>query len=345
MKLAFITGISGQDGSYLAELLLKKEYKVFGIIRKTSLLNITRINHIKEKIILKYCDINDYSVLNSYINEIINNNQNFEIFEIYNLGAQTDVKISFNLPIYTTNINAIGVVGLLEIVKTQPKLIRDKIRFYQAGSSELYGDPIESPQNENTPFNPISPYGLSKLYAYHMIKIYRERYDIFAVNGILFNHESPRRGENFITMKIVNGVKKIISEKNTLTNLKNCIEVGNIYSKRDWGHAKDYVNGMWLTLQQNIPEDFVFATGKSYSIKEFIDKCFNYKGIKLKWYDKGMNEKAIDNDGIVRVTINPKYYRNSENKLLVGDASKSIKKLNWKRKYNLDKLIKDMIDN
>ena len=281
MKLAFITGITGQDGSYLAEFLLEKNYKIYGIQRRTSLFNTSRIDHIRHNITMRYGDMSDGAAMTNYINDIVSQNPNFEVFEIYNLAAQSHVKISFEIPEYTADIDGIGVMRLLEIIRSQPKEIREKIKFYQAGTSELYGEVLETPQNEKTPFNPVSPYAAAKLYAYHMVKIYREGYGMFAVNGILFNHESPRRGENFVTMKIVNGVKRIFSNKNVLNNGKKYIELGNIYSKRDWGHAKDYIRGMWLMLQQDKPEDFVLATGETYTVKDFIEKAFNYKGIKL----------------------------------------------------------------
>lgn len=345
MKLAFITGITGQDGSYLAELLLEKGYKLFGIQRRTSLFNTSRIDHIREYITMRYGDMTDGPALSSYINEIIKENPNFEVFEIYNLAAQSHVKISFEIPEYTSDVDAMGVMRLLEIIRIQPEEIRNKIKFYQAGTSELYGKVIESPQNEDTPFNPVSPYAAAKLYAYHMVKIYREGYNMFAVNGILFNHESPRRGENFVTMKIVNGVKRIVSKDTILQKSKKYIELGNIYSKRDWGHAKDYVMGMWLMLQQERPEDFVLATGETYTVKEFINKAFDYKGIKLKWTGSGIDEVAKDGNGVVRVKINPKYYRHCEVDLLLGNPSKAIKKLGWKREFNtLDKLVRDMLD-
>ena len=281
MKLAFITGITGQDGSYLCELLLEKEYKIFGIQRRTSLFNTSRIDKIRDKITMRYGDLSDGSGLSNYIHEIINNNKNFEVLEIYNLAAQSHVKISFEIPEYTADIDGIGVMRLLEIIRSLPEPIKNKIKFYQAGTSELYGKVLETPQNEKTPFNPVSPYAAAKLYAYNMVKIYREGYNLFAVNGILFNHESPRRGENFVTMKIVNGVKDIVSGK------KQFISLGNIYSKRDWGHAKDYVYGMWLMLQQDTPDDFVLATGKTITVKEFVTKLFFmisfiWKGKKTK---------------------------------------------------------------
>ena len=337
MKLAFITGITGQDGSYLTELLLKKDYKVFGIIRRTSLFNTTRIDSFRDKLKLRYGDLSDGAGLSNFINEIIRDYPDFDVFEIYNLAAQSHVKISFEIPEYTADVDGTGVMRLLEIIRTLSLELRNKVRFYQAGTSELYGKVLETPQNEKTPFNPVSPYAAAKLYAHHMVKIYREGYGLYATNGILFNHESPRRGENFLTMKVVNGVKDILSKK------KSCISLGNIYSKRDWGHSKDYVKGMWLMLQQEEPDDFVLATGKTYTVKEFVNKAFSHKGYTLTWEGEGVNEIAKDQNGIKRVFIDPKYYRPCEVELLLGDASKAEEKLGWKRDYDtLDKLIVDM---
>ncbi len=340
MKLAFVTGITGQDGSYLSELLLEKNYKVYGIQRRTSLFNTTRIDKIRDKLNMRYGDMSDGAGLSNYIYEILNTNLNFEVFEIYNLAAQSHVKISFEIPEYTGEVDGMGVMKLLEIIRTVPDDVRKKIKFYQAGTSELYGDVLETPQNENTPFNPVSPYACAKLYAYYMVKTYREGYNMFAVNGILFNHESSRRGENFVTMKIVNGVKDIFSGK------KQYIELGNIYSKRDWGHAKDYVYGMWLMLQQENPDDYVLATNNTITVKEFVNKAFKFKGITLRWKGNDINEVALDKNNVVRVKINPKYYRPCEVNLLLGDASKAQTNLGWKRKYdNMDKLIKEMFEN
>ena len=339
MKLAFITGITGQDGYYLTKFLLSKNYKVYGIVRRTSELYCSsRIYSLENNITLKYGDLTDKSSLQCYINDIITQNR-FDVLEIYNLGAQSHVGISFDLPNYTTDVDAIGTLNLLEIIKQQNEDIRNRIKFYQAGTSELYGRVLEIPQNELTPFNPISPYAAAKQYAYQITKIYREAYKIFAVNGILFNHESPKRGPNFVTMKIINAIKNIIKNK------KDYVELGNIYSKRDWGHADDYVKGMWLMLQQESPQDFVLATGKTFTVKEFINKAFKYKGFRLKWNGEGINEKAFDQNGIMRVCINEKYYRPCEVELLLGDASKAEKELNWKREYDtLDKLIQDMFN-
>jgi GDPmannose 4,6-dehydratase len=339
MKLAFISGITGQDGSYLSELLLSKGYKVFGIVRRTSLLfSHSRIDTIRDKLELRYGDMTDATGLSNYINNIIQTHPDFEVFEIYNLAAQSHVAISFDIPEYTVDVDGIGVLRLLQIIKCQPEPIQKKIRYYQAGTSEMFGDVKEVPQNENTPFNPVSPYAAAKVYGHYITKVYREGYGLYAVNGILFNHESKRRVENFVTMKIVNGIKNILSGK------QSCIELGNIDSRRDWGHAKDYVYGMWLMLQQEKPEDFVLASGKTYTIRHFIQKAFEYKGITLEWSGEGLDEVGKDTkDGTTRVKINPKYFRPCEVNLLLGDATKAHEKLGWTFEYDtLDKLIEEM---
>jgi GDPmannose 4,6-dehydratase len=340
MKIAFITGITGQDGSYLVELLLKKNYKIYGIVRRTSLLySHTRIDHIRDKIHLKYGDLSDSSGLSNYINKIISSNEDFEVLEIYNLAAQSHVQISFEIPEYTSDVDGIGTMRLLEIIRTLGTTISSKVRFYQAGTSELYGKILETPQNERTPFNPISPYAIAKLYAYYMVKCYRKAYGLYAVNGILFNHESPRRGANFLTMKVINAVKEIVDGE------RDFLELGNLDSKRDWGHARDYVHGMWLMLQKEKADDYVLATGKTYSVRQFVEKAFAYKGIKLNWTGADVNELGFDEKGIVRVKINSKYYRPCEVDLLLGDPSKAIKELGWTREVDsLDKLIVDMFN-
>ena len=337
MRVAFVTGITGQDGSYLVELLLKKNYRVYGIQRRTSLFNTSRIDHLRKRITMRYGDLTDGAGLSNYINEIVRDNQDMERFEIYNLAAQSHVAISFEIPEYTSDVDGMGVMRLLEIIRTLPEDIKNITRFYQAGTSELYGKVLEVPQSETTPFNPVSPYAAAKLYAYHMVKIYREGYGLYAVNGILFNHESPRRGENFVTMKIVNGVKDIVSGK------KKMIQLGNLNSLRDWGHARDYVRGMWMMLQQDNPDDFVLATGERYSVKEFVDKCFKFKNITLTWSGSGLKEVGKDKDGVVRVKVNKKYFRPCEVDILLGNPEKAITKLGWHRQYDtLNKLIRDM---
>jgi GDPmannose 4,6-dehydratase len=339
MKLAFITGITGQDGSYLAELLLEKGYKVFSIVRRTSLLfSHTRIEAIRDKLHLRYGDMTDASGLSNYVHSIIQTYPDFEVFEIYNLAAQSHVAISFEIPEYTADVDATGVLRLLEIIRGQPESVQKKIRFYQAGTSEMFGEVKETPQNENTPFNPVSPYAVAKVYAHFITKVYRDGYGVYAVNGILFNHESKRRVENFVTMKIVNGVKNI------LNGTQSCIELGNIDSKRDWGHAKDYVYGMWLMLQQGQPDDYVLASGKTHTIRSFIEKAFAFKGINIEWRGEGLGEVGVDSaDGAIRVKINPKYFRPCEVEFLLGDSSKARERLGWTFKYDtLEKLIEEM---
>jgi GDPmannose 4,6-dehydratase len=339
MKLAFITGITGQDGSYLSELLLEKGYNVFGIVRRTSLLySHTRIDHIRDKINLHYGDMTDATGLSNFIQSIIQTHPGFDVFEIYNLAAQSHVAISFDIPEYTNDVDGAGVLRILEVIKTLPPFIRKKVRFYQAGTSEMFGEVRETPQNENTPFNPVSPYAAAKVYAHYITKVYRNGYGLYAVNGILFNHESKRRVENFVTMKIVSGIKNILNGK------QECIELGNIDSKRDWGHAKDYVYGMWLMLQQETPDDFVLASGKTHTIRHFIEKAFEHKGIKIEWSGEGMDEVGKDaQTGTTRVKINPKYFRPCEVEFLLGDATKAREKLGWTFEYDtLEKLIEDM---
>lgn len=340
-KLAFITGITGQDGSYLSELLLEKGYKVYGIVRRTSLLySYSRIDHIRNLLNIKYGDLTDNSGLLNFINNIITSNPNFQVFEIYNLAAQSHVAISFDLPKYTSDVDAIGVLNILEIIKSQPQEIKNKIKFYQASTSELYGKVKEIPQSEETPFNPVSPYACAKLYSYYLTKIYRESYDLYCVNGILFNHESPRRGDNFLTMKVVKGVEAIIQGK------KKYIELGNLDSKRDWGHAKDYCRGMWLMMQQQKSEikDYVLATNKTYSVRTFVERAFLYRNITIKWKGEGINEVGIDNkNNEILVKINVKHYRPLEVDYLQGTAEKAEKELGWKREFDtLDDLIQDM---
>jgi len=336
-KIAFISGITGQDGSYLTELLLDKGYDVYGILRRTSKFNTTRIDKFLDKITLKYGDLTDGQALFNYLNEIIRDNPDFERMEIYNLGAQSHVKISFEIPEYTTQVDALGTLRLLEVIRSFSKDVQKKVRFYQAGTSELFGEVLEVPQKETTPFNPQSPYACAKAYSHYLVKNYRKGYGLFAVNGILFNHESPRRGANFVTMKIINGVKDIVSGK------KDFIELGNIDSKRDWGHAKDYVRGMWLMLQQDTPDDYVLSTGKMYTVREFIEESFKFKNIDIVWEGKGENEVGKDKKtGKIHIKINKKYYRPCEVEQLLGDSSKARKKLGWKREFDLKGLIKDM---
>ena len=338
VKVGFITGITGQDGSYLAELLLEKKYKVYGIVRRTSLLySHTRLDSIRHQLHLQYGDLTDSSGLSTFLHSILNEN-NIEVFEIYNLAAQSHVGISFDLPEYTSDVDGLGVLRLLEIIKNFPEDVRSKIKFYQAGTSELYGKVLEVPQNENTPFNPVSPYAASKLYSYQITKMYRDAYKLFAVNGILFNHESPRRGANFVTMKIIQGIKKILDKE------IDCIELGNLDAQRDWGHARDYVYGMYLMMQQDTPCDYVLSTGKTMSVRKFVELAFSQKGITIGWKGENLNEIGFDiKTGKTLVRINPRFFRPCEVDLLLGDCSKAEKELGWTRKFDtVEKLIEDM---
>ena len=330
MKTALITGVNGQDGSYLAELLLKKKYNVHGTIRRSSTFNTKRIEHlIKNKNFnFYYSDVQDYASLNKII---INTKPD----EIYNLAAQSHVKVSFELANYTTIANSIGVLNLLEIIK-QNKL---NTKFYQASTSEMFGDTKIKPQNETTPFDPNSPYALSKLSGHLSVRNYRKSYKIFACGGILFNHESPRRGETFITRKTTLAVSRI---KN---GSKEILTVGNLDAKRDWGYAPEYVEGMWRMLQNSKPKDYVLATGKQISVRDFISKSFNHIGVSIIWEGKGLREKGIDKkNNKTLVKINPKYYRPNEVNSLLGDASLAKKELGWKPKVDIDGLVKKMME-
>jgi GDPmannose 4,6-dehydratase len=336
-KIAFITGITGQDGSYLAEFLLEKNYKVYGIQRRTSLFNTSRIDHIRNKITMRYGDMTDSSALSNYIHDIINSNEGFEVFEIYNLAAQSHVGISFEIPEYTAMVDGIGVLKILEIINSLPKNIIDKIRFYQASTSELYGKVLETPQSETTPFNPVSPYASAKQYAFYIVKNYREAYNIFCCSGILFNHEGPRRGENFLTQKVVRGVDMIMKNK-----LK-VLQLGNLDSKRDWGDARDYIRGMWMILQNDKPEDFVLATGTTHTVRSFVEKSFRYYNIDIVWEGEGVDEVGKDkSSGRIMVKVNPKYFRPNEVDLLLGDPTKAKNVLGWEPTITLDQMISDM---
>ncbi len=330
MKTALITGITGQDGSYLAELLLEKGYTVHGIVRRNSISNRSRLKNIEDKIKLHYGDLTDSLNIVKIISEIRPD-------EIYNLGAQSDVAVSFESPEYTAQTDALGPLRVLEAVKVLNLV--DKTKVYQASTSELFGQVVESPQNEKTPFYPRSPYGVAKLYAYWITINYRESYGIYACNGILFNHESSRRGETFVTRKITKGLTRIDA------GLQKCIEMGNIDSYRDWGHAKDYVEMQWRMLQQDKPEDYLIATGQQASVREFINlsaKKLNWGGIQ--WEGKGVNEigKRLDTGEIV-IRINSNYFRPAEVETLLGDPSKAFLKLSWTPKVSLDELIEEMI--
>lgn len=327
---ALITGITGQDGSYLAELLLEKGYEVHGIVRRSSLINTHRIDHIYDnpKITLHYGDLTDSTNLVRVI-------QQTQPDEIYNLAAQSHVKVSFEMPEYTADVDGVGTLRVLEAVRLLG--MENKVKIYQASTSELYGLVQETPQKETTPFYPRSPYGVAKLYAYWITKNYRESYGMYACTGILFNHESPRRGETFVTRKITRGLSRISS------GFQSKLYLGNLNAKRDWGHAKDYVEAMWLMLQQETPEDYVIATGEQYSVKEFVEKAAPYFGMNIVWEGEGLNEIGIDtytNNVVVRV--DPKYFRPAEVETLLGDATKAKNQLGWEPKISFDELIEDM---
>ncbi len=340
MKIALITGITGQDGSYLAELLIEKGYVVYGIIRRVSNINTTRIEHLygNEKLILKYGDMTDKTCFITILNTIRMENDDLERLEIYNLAAMSHVKVSYELPNYTTDVCAIGVLNLLEAIRHSP--LKDKIRFYQASTSEMFGDTKVAPQNENTPFNPNSPYAIAKLYGYHITNSYKTGYDIFACNGILFNHEGLRRAHNFVTRKITMGVAKIMN------GIEDYISLGNLDSKRDWGHTKDYIYGMYLMLQQDEPNNYVLATGKQYSIREFVEMAFKVVDIDIEWEGKGLDEVGVDSKTRrVYVKIDPKYFRPNEVSNLLGDPTKAQQLLGWKHKYDIHALVNEMVHN
>jgi len=334
-KIALIFGITGQDGSYLAEFLLKKNYIVHGVKRRSSSINTGRIDHIyqdphvqKRSFILHYGDITDSLNVTRLIKQI-------KPDEIYNLAAQSHVAVSFESPEYTANADALGTLRILEAIRFN-NLIK-KTKFYQAGTSELYGRTEKIPQNENTPFHPASPYAVAKLYAHWITINYRESYGIFACNGILFNHESPRRGETFVTRKIIQALCKIKYSK------QKTLFLGNLYSKRDWGHAREYVEAMWLMLKQKTPEDFVISTGEQISVKSFINIVVKQLNIKINWTGTGVNEKAHDVNGNLIIACDKSYYRPLEVNTLLGNSKKAHKKLKWKPKIKVKELIKEMI--
>ena len=335
-KTALITGITGQDGAYLAELLLGKGYTVHGIKRRSSSFNTGRIDNLYQdphvnnrNFVLHYGDLSDSTNLIRIVQEV-------QPDELYNLAAQSHVKVSFETPEYTANSDALGTLRLLEAIRILG--LEAKIRFYQASTSELYGKVRETPQNESTPFYPRSPYAVAKLYAYWITINYREAYGLYASNGILFNHESPLRGETFVTRKITRAVAQISQDQ------QDCLYLGNLDAKRDWGHARDYVDGMWRILQHPEPDDFVLATGLTTSVRDFTQKAFAVADIFLKWEGYGASEIGRDAEsGSVRVRIDPAYYRPTEVDFLLGDASKAREKLGWVPKYELDQLIEEMV--
>ena len=329
-KTALITGISGQDGAYLAEFLIKKNYKVIGTDRRSARSNNWRLIRlgVEDKIIYEEMEIGE-------VHEIDRIFKKYKINEVYNLAAQSFVGTSFNSPLNTSNITAMGALRILEAIRTHNK----KIKFYQASSSEMFGDVLKKKQNELTPFNPQSPYAISKVFGHFVTQNYRKSFGIYSVSGILFNHESPLRGEEFVTRKIVIGLSRI------LNNDLNCLELGNIYAKRDWGYAKEYVEAMWKMMQQKKPDDYVVSTGKTYSIKDFINQTTSYLKMKTKWTGKGVNERLINlktNKTIIR--ISPRFFRPAEVNFLKGNSYKAKKKLGWKPKVNLKELIKIMVD-
>lgn len=335
-KVALITGITGQDGAYLAELLLGKGYIVHGVKRRSSLFNTDRIDHLYKdqhekqvKFFLHYGDLTDSTNLIRIIQET-------QPDEIYNLAAQSHVKVSFETPEYTANADAIGTLRILEAIRILK--LESKTRFYQASTSEMYGFVQEIPQKETTPFYPRSPYGVAKVYGFWITKNYREAYNMYACNGILFNHESPLRGETFVTRKITRAAAKIHFK------LQDKLFLGNLDAERDWGHAKDYVEGMWMMLQQKEADDYVLATGKKITVRKFVDLAFAEVGITLKWEGSGVDEKGIDAaSGKVLVEVDPAYFRPTEVDLLIGDASKAKKNMGWEPKHTLEQLVKEMM--
>jgi GDPmannose 4,6-dehydratase len=328
MKVALITGITGQDGSYLAELLLEKGYEVHGIIRRSSLINTHRINGIYDLINLHYGDLTDSTNLVRVIKKV-------QPDEIYNLGAQSHVKVSFEMPEYTADVGAMGTLRVLEAVRLLG--MESRVRIYQASTSELYGLVQETPQKETTPFYPRSPYGVAKLYGYWITKNYREAYGMYACTGILFNHESPRRGETFVTRKITQALSKIS------VGLQDCLYLGNLDAKRDWGHAQDFVEAMWLMLQQDEPDDYVIATGTQYSVKDFVEEAAPYFGMKIAWEGEGLNEIGIDKlTKKVVIRVDSKYFRPAEVESLLGDPTKAKKELGWEPKISFKQLVEDM---
>jgi len=334
-KVALITGITGQDGSYLAEFLLNKNYIVHGIKRPASQFNTDRIDHLYKdphlenvNFFLHHGDVTDSTNIIRLIKQI-------KPDEIYNLAAQSHVAVSFESPEYTANVDALGSLRILEAIRILE--LEKKTKYYQASTSELYGKVQEIPQTEKTPFYPRSPYAVAKLYAYWITVNYREAYGIYACNGILFNHESPNRGENFVTRKITKALTRI------KLGMQKCLFLGNLDAKRDWGHAKDFVEMQWLMLQQKKPDDFVIATGKQYSVREFIDAVAKELDIDIRWEGSGMDEKGYDKSGNCLISIDPRYFRPTEVEQLLGDASKAKKKLGWEVKISFDQLVKEMV--
>ena len=327
-KVALCTGINGQDGSYLTELLLQKGYEVHGIVRRASLINTDRIDHVYDSINLHYGDLTDSTNLVRVIQQV-------QPDEIYNLGAQSHVKVSFEIPEYTGQVDALGTLRILEAVRLLG--MEKKTRIYQASTSEMFGKVQEIPQTETTPFYPRSPYGVAKVYGYWIVKNYRESYGLHASSGILFNHESPRRGETFVTRKITRGLSSIS------TGQQDILYLGNLNAKRDWGHAQDFVEAMWLMLQQEEPDDYVIATGQQYSVRDFVEEAAPYFGMNIVWEGEGLNEVGVDkNTRKPIIKVNPKYFRPAEVETLLGDATKAKEKLGWEPKTSFKQLVEDM---
>lgn len=328
MKRALITGITGQDGSYLAELLLSKGYEVHGTIRRSSSINNDRIEHLSKDVVLHHADLTDSTNILHVIQEV-------EPTEIYNLAAQSHVKVSFQMPAYTAEVDALGTVRILHSLCILG--MEKNVRFYQASTSEMFGMVQEIPQRETTQFYPRSPYGVAKLYGHWITKNYRESMGLHASSGILFNHESPRRGETFVTRKVVIGLSKVKS------GLLDCVHLGNLNAKRDWGHAKDFVEAMWLMLQQDEPDDYVIATEEQHSVREFVEKCAPYFGMDIRWEGEGLDEVGIDTvSEKVVIRVSEKYFRPSEVDTLIGDSTKAREKLGWQPKISFDELVRDM---
>lgn len=339
LTVAFITGVNGQDGSYLAELLLEKNYIVYGLVRRTSVVNTERIRHLldNKNLHIVYGDITDSFCLFKILNAIKTNYPSMSRLEVYNLAAQSHVQISFEMSEYTTDTDATGTLKILEALRLNK--LDNIARFYQASTSELYGKVQQIPQDENTPFYPRSPYAVAKLYSFWIVKNYREAYGMYACNGILFNHESPRRGYNFVTRKITLGLSKILKGE------QDKLVMGNINSFRDWGYAKDYVKGMWLMLQQDKPDDYVLATGEMHTVKKFIEEAFSLKGITIEWKGEGVNEVGYDKKTEkVMVCIDEKFYRPSEVDLLLGNPKKAMKELGWKPEVDFKQLVRIMVE-
>ena len=336
MKKALITGVTGQDGAYLAQFLLAKGYEVHGIKRRSSLFNTARIDHIYEDphnpsphFILHYGDLTDSSSLIHIVQKV-------QPDEIYNLGAQSHVQVSFEQPEYTADADALGPLRLLEAIRILG--LEKKTKFYQASTSELYGLVREIPQKETTPFYPRSPYAVAKLYAYWICVNYREAYGIYACNGVLFNHESPLRGETFVTRKITRGLARV------KVGLQEQVFLGNLSAKRDWGHARDYIEMQWLMLQQEKPQDYVIATGEQYSVREFVQRCAKLLDLELTWQGSGIDEKAVDSKGNIIVAVDPRYFRPTEVETLLGDPSKAKRELGWTPRTSFDELVREMVD-